>query len=191
MSLSYKEFVIILKLIIIIYIMKTNGNLIIGIGNPILTDDAVGLFVLRSLKESLLKTENNNICYKENHSGGIDLLEDFIGYKRLMVIDSFISDTHEPGHCLQFTIKSQPVNNQYNNLILSHGLNLQVLWELGTKLELAMPDACMVIGIVISDCINFNEKLSDKLALSFSKIMNIIKQKTKNWFALNTLPDSN
>ena len=91
----------------------------------------------------------------------------------------------------KIAIKSQPANNQYNNLILSHGLNLQVLWELGTKLELAMPDDCMVIGIVISDCINFNEKLSDKLALSFSKIINIIKQKAKNWFALNTLPASN
>ncbi len=170
--------------------MRTYENLIIGMGNPILSDDAIGLLVLKALKNSLFETEYNKIYFKENYTGGMDLLEDFIGYKRLMIIDSFISDTHEPGHCLQFSIKSVQMNNQYN-LISSHGLNLPILWELGTKLRLAMPDDCMIIGIVISDCINFSEKLSDKLSLSFNEIVNTVKQKARNWFSLNTCVGGN
>lgn len=170
--------------------MRKRENLILGMGNPILSDDAVGLMVLKALKISLSEIEHHEINFKENYTGGMDLLEDLSGFKRLMIIDSFISDTYEPGECLQFYINSEKIKNQCN-LISSHGLNLPILWELGTRLEFDMPEECMIIGIVAYDCINFSEKLSDKLSDSFNKIVNTITQEAINWFSLNTCRGGN
>ena len=63
--------------------MKT---LLLGLGNPIVSDDSVGLRVSAILKERLAGREDVEIS--EDYWGGLRLMERLIGYDRAIVIDA-------------------------------------------------------------------------------------------------------
>jgi hydrogenase maturation protease len=60
--------------------MKT---VILGLGNPILTDDAVGIKIAQKLQE-----ENPKLEVIETSEAGIALLDLITGYDKLIIIDS-------------------------------------------------------------------------------------------------------
>ena len=62
--------------------MKT---LIVGLGNPILGDDRVGLEVANRLKKMIGETENIDIL--EFSGSAIHLAETLLGYDRVIIID--------------------------------------------------------------------------------------------------------
>ena len=77
-------------------------DLVIGIGNLVLSDDAIGPLLVRDLMKDM--HINKNIDYKENYSTGLDLLEEIIGYERVIIIDCIKNEEYEPGTCLLFNI---------------------------------------------------------------------------------------
>jgi hydrogenase maturation protease len=60
--------------------MKT---VILGLGNPILTDNAVGIKIAQKLKE-----ESSKLEVIETSEAGIALLDLIMGYDKLIIIDS-------------------------------------------------------------------------------------------------------
>ena len=120
--------------------------LIIGLGNLILGDDAVGPLAVREL-ENELSLYANRIDFKENYSCGIDMLEELDGYKDVIIIDSFESDSLENGTFLTFDIDD--INySKFDRFVTTHGLTIPILWELGKKLDLNMPAKCTIYGII-------------------------------------------
>ena len=62
--------------------MKT---LVLGLGNPILSDDGVGLRVARAVESQLSQQE---ITVMETSMGGLSLLDLLTGYDRAIIIDA-------------------------------------------------------------------------------------------------------
>ena len=63
--------------------MKT---LILGLGNPLVTDDSVGLRVAEELKPLL--ADRTDVEVSEDYWGGLRLMERMIGFDRAIVIDA-------------------------------------------------------------------------------------------------------
>ena len=63
--------------------MKT---LVIGLGNPLVTDDSVGLRVVERLKPLL--ADRSDVEVSEDYWGGLRLMERMIGFDRAIVIDA-------------------------------------------------------------------------------------------------------
>ena len=63
--------------------MKT---LILGLGNPLVTDDSVGLRVAEQLKPLL--ADRPEVEVAEDYWGGLRLMERMIGFDRAIVIDA-------------------------------------------------------------------------------------------------------
>ena len=61
-------------------------TLIIGLGNPIVSDDSVGLRVADQLKTLL--ADRPDVDVAEDCWGGLRLMERMIGYDRAIVIDA-------------------------------------------------------------------------------------------------------
>ena len=59
------------------------STLILGIGNPILTDDRVGIEIAHKIKE-----DNSKLEVIETSEAGISLLDLVVGYDKLIIIDS-------------------------------------------------------------------------------------------------------
>lgn len=68
--------------------MKT---LVIGLGNPILTDDGVGIYAAQAVREAL--PINSKVAVKELSVGGLALMEAMVGYNYVILIDALWSIT--------------------------------------------------------------------------------------------------
>jgi hydrogenase maturation protease len=55
-------------------------------GNPLLSDDGVGIAVARAVAERL--KHSVNLTVTELHTGGIRLMEAMAGFKRAVVVDA-------------------------------------------------------------------------------------------------------
>ena len=156
-----------------------NENLVIGIGNPILTDDGIGPFVVRKLQD---KFENQNIPFdfKINYTSGIDLLLELVGYKRVLIIDSIKCYSEKPGSC--YFMKIDELNDfKFSGFLNTHGVNFTSLWELGKKLKLEMPADCHLFGIVAGDCTSFGENFTAGISLNIEKIVAEIINHILSW----------
>ena len=158
-------------------------NLILGLGNSILSDDAIGLFVVRRAQE-LLSDLKENVDFKENHSGGFDLLYDINGYKRLLVVDSIVTGKSKPGTCLTFTIKDFEHLTQLNP-VNSHSLNLQTTITTGQKCGYTMPEELIVLGIESADVTTLSEQLTASVNACVDNVVERIRKEILSWIELD------
>lgn len=70
-------------------------TIVIGVGNPLRGDDAVGLHVARGLETAL--AGNQNIEVTEVWAGGLRLAEATVGYDHAIIIDALVTGQHAPG----------------------------------------------------------------------------------------------
>ncbi len=79
--------------------MSSTGNmiLILGLGNDVLGDDAVGIHAARALREEY----GDIVDVAEAAVGGFALMDMLEGYERAMLIDAVVTGRAEPGTVLE------------------------------------------------------------------------------------------
>lgn len=140
-------------------------TLILGIGSSILTDDAVGIVVARKLGEKL--SDRDDIDVAINEEAGFSLLEDAIGYDRLVVIDSILTGA-EPGTLMRFDLESLGPTIHSSS---PHGLNLATVMEFGRRQGLNVPDDVIIYAVEIRDALTFSEELTSAVAASVDDVV--------------------
>ena len=80
--------------------MKT---LVLGLGNPILTDDGVGVRVAEAIREAL--PPDTSIDVSEASVGGLRLMERVLGYDRVILIDALHNNHNHPGVIHRMTLE--------------------------------------------------------------------------------------
>ena len=154
-------------------------NLVIGIGNVILSDDGVGPYVVRRAGEILVDL-NGHVDFKENYSGGFDLLYDIEGYDNVLIIDSISTGKFEPGTCITYNIENLDRSEQ-KRLVESHGISLPAVLEVGRKCGYKMPEKLLIFGIESEDVSTFSEKLTVKVEACVDDVVDRIKEILLRW----------
>ncbi|HVO66616.1 MAG TPA: hydrogenase maturation protease [Syntrophales bacterium] len=128
--------------------MKT---LILGMGNPILSDDGVGLLIAEILKGRI-----HGADVAVSAMIGLSLFDLIIGYDALFIVDAMTTTSGKFGE-----LKKISEHDRCGTLHLfsSHGLNIFELMELGVRCGLPMP-RLVVYGIEIGHEVAFGESLS-------------------------------
>ena len=147
--------------------MKT---LVLGLGSSILSDDAVGLVVARRLRERL--GDRDDVDFVLNEEGGMTLLEESLGYDRLVVIDSILTGS-EPGtiHRLDPSDLGRSIHSNS-----PHGLNLATVLELGRTQGMDVPSDVVIYAIEAADTLTFAEELTPALAARVDSIVDQIAE---------------
>jgi hydrogenase maturation protease len=129
--------------------MKT---LILGMGNPILSDDGVGLLAAEKLRDRIPETD-----VASSAMIGLSLFDLIIGYDTLFIIDAMTTREGKMGE-----LKKIGEDDRYGtfHLFSSHGLNIFELMELGVRCGYDMPRLLAVYGIEIGNEVAFGEALS-------------------------------
>ena len=72
------------------------GNtLIIGLGNPIVGDDAIGIIIVDWLEKNT--SFPNTTVNSDVSLAGIGLIEQFRGYDQVIIVDSMVTGKYPPG----------------------------------------------------------------------------------------------
>jgi hydrogenase maturation protease len=141
--------------------MKT---VVIGLGNPILTDDSVGIRVSRVVRDLLSHREpgagGDTIEIKEVYAGGIRLMDAMTGYDRACIVDAMMTGRCRPGAVSEFKLEELCSTR---NIVCTHDTNLATALELGRMLGLHLPSTIKIWGIEASDVTSFGEQLTGEI----------------------------
>lgn len=130
--------------------MKT---LVLGLGSPLLGDDAVGLHVVSRLRERLAGRADVDVA--EEEAGGLRLMERLAGYDRAVIVDACVTGGR-PG-----TIRRLEAGEDVTQrTAVAHGIDLPRALALGRSLGLPMPGGVRVVAIEAESVLEFRETMS-------------------------------
>jgi hydrogenase maturation protease len=130
-------------------------TLILGLGNPLLRDDSVGLRVARELRPALIGRDDVEVA--EEVCGGLRLMERMVGYDRAILIDA-IRSGRPPGTVLAVDPRQIPTQHSAS----SHDVTLLQALALGRHSGARLPpdDQLRVIAIEAEDVETFGEDMT-------------------------------
>ena len=144
-------------------------TLVLGLGNDILTDDAVGLLVVRQLQTQLAGRPGVDI--QETTEMGLALLDFFTGYSRVILVDSIQTGQAPPGsvHELDAASLKQLTGRT------PHFLGVGETLSLGRDLGLPMPDTVTIFAIEVADPFTVSTRMTLPVEDALLQIVERIK----------------
>jgi hydrogenase maturation protease len=146
--------------------MKT---LVLGLGNPLLRDDSVGLRVAERL--AALLEGRDHVVVDLDYWGGLRLMERMIGFDRAIVIDAICSGS-PPGNVQ--LLHPNGVTTQRS--ASPHDMNLRTALELGRQAGASLPKDTDILFVAIeaADVRTFDEELSPEVEASIPVAVDIV-----------------
>jgi hydrogenase maturation protease len=133
--------------------------LVIGLGNPILTDDGVGVKVAYKVKDSLAAHHGHDLTITEVGVGGLRLMEMMIGYDRVILIDALIQrNGGPPGTIHRMTLDDLRTISPTQHSASAHDTTLVTALEMGRRIGLALPEEIIVYAIEVENVLDFGEQ---------------------------------
>ena len=151
--------------------MKT---IVLGVGNPILQDDGVGLHVIDALRQQI---SNERVTLETASTGGLNLLDLIRGYEKVILIDAVKQHENPPGSVKRFLLSDFQSVHSNNPHDVSLSEALQVARQLG---EQQLPSTIVLIGITVNNTYEFGEHLSSEVASAIPIAVNMVLQELKN-----------
>jgi hydrogenase maturation protease len=146
--------------------MKT---LVLGLGNDILCDDGVGLYVARKLKKMLAKRKDISVA--EASLAGLGLLDLLAGYAKAIVIDAIQTKEGKAGEVYRLNSNDFAATRHTAS---THNVNFASALELGNKLGLSLPKEIVIFAIEVSDVSNFSEACTPKVKKAIPKCVGMV-----------------
>ena len=136
--------------------MKT---LVLGLGNPLVRDDSVGLRVVAELRPRLAGC--GDIEVDEDYWGGLRLMERMVGYQRVIVIDAILTGA-APGTIHRLS----PGDVATQRSASSHDMNLPTALVFGRQAGLNLPEDrnILLVGVEAEDILTFGETCTPAVA---------------------------
>ncbi|RMF95488.1 MAG: hydrogenase maturation protease [Planctomycetota bacterium] len=155
-------------------------TLVLGLGNPILSDDSVGLRVVDRLRSVL--ADQPHIEVDEDHWGGLRLMEHLAGYDRAVIVDA-MQLGHPPGTIIELTPDGLPTQRSCS----SHDVTFATALELGRKLNIHLPpdEFISLVGIEADDILTFGESCTPAVEAAIPQAVEFVLAILKRW---NLLP---
>jgi hydrogenase maturation protease len=146
-------------------------TIIIGLGNPILSDDSVGVLIARELKEKMDSAGQSDVEVIEMYAGGIRLMDAMEGYDRAVIIDAMVTGMERPGTVRRLSLSDLVTTR---NTLSVHDMDLPMAMEMGRMLGVPLPSEVVIWGIEAKDVENFGEGLTEEVAASVSLTIELI-----------------
>ena len=132
---------------------------ILGVGNPVLRDDAVGLEVATRALQIL--GDRPDVVVRESERGGLDLVELLEGAEVAVVVDAVLDPGRAVGSVLRLDFTEVGATTHLHG---AHGVDLPTAVAVGRKLGVAMPRHVWVVGVVVEDVLTLGEGLTPAVA---------------------------
>jgi len=150
--------------------MKT---LVLGVGNPILSDDGVGIRVAHEVANQLNSTQ---VTVVETSAAGLSLLDSIVGYDRVIIIDAIQTEKGEAGQIYRMGAEDFSSTKHF---VSPHQVNLATAMELGKMLNLAMPQEITVFAIEAKDITTFSEKCTPEVEKAIPEAVRMVLAELK------------
>lgn len=145
--------------------MAPKKILVLGLGNDIMRDDAVGLHVVRQVRQRL--PDNSCIDVRESTEMGLALLDHVTGFDELVIVDAVQTGTAQPGTVHVF----DPTDLKPARLVSPHLAGVSEMLAFGNALGLQMPRRVTIYGIEVEDPFTVDTELTRRLQCALPGIV--------------------
>jgi hydrogenase maturation protease len=152
--------------------------LVLGIGNPLLSDDTAGLHAVRMARERY-GDRWGNVRYAIHTGDSFDLLYEIADCGRLILVDSIRTGEQPAGYC-HLVPADSVLGWSSGQMLVPHSLDLPVLFRLGRLCGISMPRESVFLGIEGTEFATFSERptapVERGLGEAVDRIGNILAQ---------------
>lgn len=150
-----------------------NKILVLGIGNDILCDDAVGLVAARKIHDEL----SGEVDVLESFGLGLDLLETLEGYEYALLLDAVMTGQCEPGTIMEFT------QNDFAPEISSspHYVGLPEVFKMAEKFHIPFPKETRILALEVEDPYQIYEGLTVTVEEALPALIGKAKEIIISW----------
>jgi hydrogenase maturation protease len=141
----------------------SNRTLVLGIGSPIMCDDAIGLRVLQELH----KRGVQGVDLEEACASGLDLIEIMLDHEVVIVVDAIINSGHPPGTILVLSPEDFSDTVHGTN---PHEANVATTIELGRTLQPErFPKKVLFVAVEANDVFTVSEQMTPEVEAALGK----------------------
>ncbi len=137
---------------------RRHKTLVLGLGNPILGDDGVGVRVAEKVQAVL--PSDAPVDISEACVGGISLMERMVGYENVILVDALKLNEITPGVVRKLQLEELRDISITQHSASTHDTNLVTAYDAGKRMSLPLPNDVTVIGIEADVTLDFGEQLS-------------------------------
>jgi hydrogenase maturation protease len=131
--------------------------LVLGLGNPILGDDAVGWRVVDAVEERL--GDRPEVELDRRSVGGLALMERLEGYRAAVIVDAILGGGDPVGTAWRRPL-ADVVTATASHLDSSHDATLTGALRAGRAMGARLPETILVVGVTVQRVDTFGERLS-------------------------------
>ncbi len=142
--------------------------MVLGLGNPILSDDGLGIKVAHEVAKQL---NNPQVTVAETSGAGLSLLDFIAGYDKVIIIDAIQTKKGNAGQIYRMETKDFSLTKHFSS---PHQINLVTALELGKMLNLAMPQEITVFAVEAKDITSFSEKCTPEVEKAIPEVVKMV-----------------
>jgi len=146
-------------------------TLIVGVGNPVLSDDGVGIYAARMLMGRGIE----GVSIEELPASGLELLDMVLDHDRVVIIDAIQTKGGTPGD--HYILTEEDFKHTVHGTS-PHGFNIATALAMGRKVVPdRMPDEVFFVAIEAEDVENFREGMTPRVEASLPAIVDMIERR--------------
>ena len=151
--------------------MKT---LVVGLGNPILTDDGVGVKVAYAVEEALGPNIPENVDITEASVGGLRLMELVEGYGRVILIDAIMTTKHDFGTIHRLTLDDLRKITPTAHSASAHDTSLVTALDAAEQMGMKMPADFEIIAVEVENVMDFSDEPTPAVDAAIPKVAEMV-----------------
>lgn len=147
-------------------------TLVLGLGNLILTDDGVGVYVVR---EVATRWTGNGVDFKEASVGGLRLLEVIAGYEHLILVDAIQTRDGQPGDIHRLTAAGLWASRHAGS---THDLSFGGALILGRSIGMSLPadENITIVAVEVEDVLTVSEGCTPAVAAAIPAAAEVVME---------------
>ncbi len=130
---------------------------VLGLGNPVVSDDRVGLAVAEELRRLLEAAPIENVTVLESTRGGFELIDLLTGYDGAILVDCLSLPDPVPGRVRELSLTNVSGSAR---LINAHEISVGTAFELAAKMGIEMPKDVEIFAIEGMDTSTVSEEMT-------------------------------
>jgi hydrogenase maturation protease len=147
--------------------------LVLGLGNELAGDDAVGLLVAREVRH----ITDADVAVVESSASGLALIEHFDGFERAIVVDSILTGRQPPGSIVEMSM------DEVGRVVAPsvHHTGLAELAAVSARLGLTFPTCTRVFAVEVVDPYTLGAPLSEPVAAAIPELTHRVRDLLVCW----------
>ncbi len=168
--------------------MLTGGRtVVLGLGNPVLSDDGVGLAVAVELKRLLADAPVRGVDVLASTRAGFELIDILRGYTSAILIDCIVLPDPRPGRVCRLAVDGV---SGCARLVSAHEMSVGTAFRLAERMGIPMPTDVEIIAVEAGDTSTIAEGLTPAVQASVSPLAREIYDRLKQNEPAIDPPDS-